>query len=145
MTAERAERWLKLLLRGLGVATGLGILAMIMPTSWIDACYRRVVAEPKEIGPVFLYMARSLSAFYALFGGLLILASFDVRRYAAVIHYLACVCIFASVAVTALDAALGLPWWWTVFEAPPLLPAGILMILLLRTVRKQPITVSPDA
>ena len=138
MTAERAESWLKLLLRVFGAATGLAIVAVFMPTVWMDACHRAILDKPLPDGPVVVYLARSLSGFYAIFGGLLILTSVDVRRYAAVINYLAAVCIVASVAVTALDAMLALPWWWTALEAPPLLPAGLLMIVLLRKVRQPP-------
>jgi len=132
MTAERAERWLKLLLRALGAATGLAIVAVFMPTAWMDACHRAAFGEPLPSGPIVFYLARSLSGFYAIFGGLVILTSFDVRRHAATIRYVAVVCIVASVVVTALDVMLALPWWWTALEAPPLLPAGVAMIVLLR-------------
>ena len=114
MTAQTMLKWL---LRGFGVVTCFGIVAVFMPTAWMARCHEAAGLGTMPDGPVFIYLARSLSGFYAILGGLLLTISFDVRRNAAVIRYLGGVCIVAAVLVTALDAMLGLPWWWTAFEA----------------------------
>jgi len=125
---------LKWLLRGFGVAIAPAIVPTFMPASWMAWCHEAVGLGEMPEGPVFIYMARCLSAFYAILGGLLLLTSLDVRRNAPVIRYIGGVCMISAVLVTILDAMLGLPWWWTVFEAPPLLPVGLAMILLSRKV-----------
>ena len=143
MTAETMLKWL---LRGFGAATVTAIVPTFMPASWMAWCHEAVGLGGMPDGPVFVYLARSLSSFYAIFGGLLLAVSVDVRRNAMVIRYLGGVCIVAAVLVTLLDALLGLPWWWTAFEAPPLLPTGLAMILLSRKVGDgaEPATASVD-
>jgi hypothetical protein len=47
-----------------------------------------------------------VSAFYVMFGGLTILALLDVRRFGAVITYLAIITMGSGVVMTGVDAVL---------------------------------------
>ena len=125
-----AQRALKILLRAVGLATASAVFAAVTPTAWMAECHRRLGLGEMPAGAMFEYLARSLSAMYALLGGLLLMISRDVRRFRPLVVYVAAACIVLGVAVTVLDAALGLPWWWTLGEGPPLVPLGAAMLIL---------------
>ena len=130
------EKWLKLVLRVFGGVTLAALPFAFAPLSSLAWCHDRLGLGPLPEGAVVEYLARSLSAFYAILGGLLLLVSRDVRRHSAVIVYLAVVCIVAGPLVTVLDALLALPWWWTLGEGPPLVPLGAAMLLLVARARR---------
>jgi len=83
-----AERRLKLLLRVVGVVSLPAIVAVFMPHSWLVRGVE--LAEPgTEVGVLVSYLSRLLSAFYVLLGGILLVFSTDVRRYAGPIRLVA--------------------------------------------------------
>ena len=80
-----AERYLKLLLRIVGITTLPAIVAVFMPHSWLVRGTE--LAEPgTEVNVLISYLARLLSAFYVLLGGMMIIFSADVRWYAGPIR-----------------------------------------------------------
>ena len=83
---HRKARWL---LRLFGIATLCAIPAIFMPRSWMDWCHRRIGLGPLPEGVIVDYLARSLSAFYAILGGILLICAHDIRRYSAIITYIA--------------------------------------------------------
>jgi hypothetical protein len=83
-----AERYLKLLLRVIGITCLPAIVAVFMPYSWLVRSVE--LAEPGTAVKVLVsYLARLLSAFYVLLGGMMVLFSVDVRRYAGPIRLIA--------------------------------------------------------
>jgi hypothetical protein len=82
-------------------------------------------------GVIVDYLARSVSALYAVHGGLLWLLARDVRRYEAIIVYIAAAGMAFSVFVLVLDANLGLPVWWTLGEGPSVLVISVVILVLL--------------
>ena len=80
------ERTLVLWLRACAVLVGLALLAVAMPTSWMAAIHRWLGLGEFPAGPIVPYLARSLSAFYAMFGALMWVVSTDVRRLAPVLR-----------------------------------------------------------
>ncbi|MHC4716217.1 MAG: hypothetical protein ACYS5V_04550, partial [Planctomycetota bacterium] len=84
----RYAKWLKWLLRIGGGVSCLALPAAFLPLSWMDACHQRLGLGALPDGPIVPYLARSLSAFYAFFGGLCIVVSFDVRRHGPTITYI---------------------------------------------------------
>ena len=82
------ERYLKLLLRVVGILTLPAIVAVFMPHSWLVRGTE--LAEPGTPVKVLVsYLARLLSAFYVLLGAMMLIFSADVRRYAAPIRLIA--------------------------------------------------------
>ena len=72
--AEDALRWF---LRLVGAFSLLALPCALMPFSWMDATHRWLGLGTLPSEPIVAYLARSLSLFYALLGGLLWVASFD--------------------------------------------------------------------
>jgi ABC-type multidrug transport system permease subunit len=80
--------------------------------------------------PVVEYLARSLSAFYALLGALLL------ERFRPLARFLAAAIVLMSIVFTGVDLAAGMPWWWTVFEGPPGIALGAWMFYLARPAQR---------
>ena len=130
-----SERLLKIFLRLVGVVAALGALAVFMPTGWMARCHEWLDLGKFPQGAIVEYLARSLSAFYAMFGGLLILVSRDPKRYASVITYVAVMSLIFGVVISVIDVLIGLPLYWTVAEAVSLFPLSIIILVLQRNMR----------
>jgi hypothetical protein len=92
-----AERRLKLLLRVVGIVSLPAVVAVFMPHSWL---VRNVeIVEPgTPVRVLVSYLARLLSAYYFLQGGLLLIFASDVRRYARPIRWVVVCWLLAVVA-----------------------------------------------
>jgi hypothetical protein len=66
----RADKALAIFLRCLGVGSLFALVAVVMPFSWMVAAHRWLGLGEMPSCPVVEYLARSVSAFYALFGAL---------------------------------------------------------------------------
>jgi hypothetical protein len=66
----RADKALVLLLRIVGVPALFALVAVVMPTTSMAATHRWLGLGEMPTAPVVEYLARSVSAFYALFGAL---------------------------------------------------------------------------
>ncbi len=117
-TRSLSERILCFLLRYIGGVSMLALVAVCMPYSWMDATHRWLGMGPLPPNPVVGYLARSLSLFYALLGGLLVRLSFNPRRFR---HLLLCLgagfVVFGAV-MWRVDFAEGLPPFWRYSEGP---------------------------
>jgi len=83
-----AERRLKVLLRVVGIVCLPAIVAVFMPHSWLVRGVE--LAEPgTPVRVLVSYLARLVSAFYVLLGGMMVVFSTDVRRYAGPIRFVA--------------------------------------------------------
>ena len=128
------HRALIILLRVVGVVACTAIIACVMPTSWIAAAHRWLGLGEFPDAPITQYLARTISALYAIFGGLAIVVSTDVRRYAPIIRFLAYVTLAFGVLLTGIDLVVGMPAAWTLFEGPPTFILGVVILLLVRRV-----------
>jgi hypothetical protein len=81
-------------------------------------------------GPVVEYLARSVSAFYALFGALCVMVSSDLERYRPLVRFLGAAFALMSLVILGIDVAAGMPWWWSASEGPGGVVFGVLMIVL---------------
>src|SRR5438105_4967507 len=86
---SKAEWALIVVLRFGAAVLMLAALAMVMPFSWMTAIHDLLGQGTLPNMPVIQYLTRSVSAFYAYHGALVLLLSLDVRRYAAVIRFMA--------------------------------------------------------
>jgi len=83
---------------------------------------------PRE--PIVGYLARSTSAFYALFGGLLWVVSFDLQRHRLVLRYLGAAIILFGATLIAIDMFEGMPLYWSLCEGPIDIGFGIVILFL---------------
>src|SRR5439155_12540712 len=107
-----AERGLALLLRLVGGACLIALVSLWMPRSWIEASHHWLGWGEFPAAPVAEYLARSVSALSAFYGGLLVALSFDVRRYAALVRYQAVAIMMLSVCGVVVGGWAGVPRWF---------------------------------
>ena len=134
-----AERWLKIVLRITGTFLLPAIVAVVMPRSWIASAHRQLGLGELAGGVLVEYLARTVSAFYAVVGGLLWLLSCDVRRHLPVIRYIAATWLALGMAVVAILSphANQSFYWLIVCDAATAWVCSIAMLLLAARVSAQ--------
>jgi len=113
------ERQLMLFMRLAGVVTGTAIFFVFVPYSVMNAIHDGWLGMGTlPTDPIVGYLARSLSAFYAMMGGLFIFLSFDVKRYRNAILYVIAFSFAFALMVGGIDIVEGLPPAWRYGEGP---------------------------
>jgi len=132
-----AMGWLGWVLRVTGVTMLFALVFVFCPFGWMEAIHGRVGMGELGYTPLLSYLIRTLSAMYASMGALALFVSRDVERYGPVIRLLAWIAILGGAGVTALDAVLGLPLFWTATEGPLTVALGVVLLALLAKLPKR--------
>jgi hypothetical protein len=128
----KSDKVLVILLRIVGVGSLFALVAVFMPSSWMAATHRWLGLGEMPTGPVVEYLARSLSAFYAVLGALCLVVVADLERYRPLVRFLGLAFALMSVVLLGVDLAAGLPWWWSASEGPGGAVFGTLLFVLAR-------------
>ena len=138
------ERILKLILQINGAVMATALVAVFMSHDQMAAIHQWLGLGKFPEGIIVDYLARSLSAFYALMGVLYIVLARDIRAYATIITFMAWASICFGVATIIIDLQLGFPAWWTWGEGPFIIVYGAVVLWLQRKVKKTPEEVADD-
>ena len=131
----KSDKVLVFLLRYLGGIPGLlALVPVFMPFSWMVATHRWLGLGEMPTAPVVEYLARSVSAFYALLGALCLVMASDLERYRPLVRFFGVALALLGIVFTGVDLAAGMPWWWTALEGPGAVPVGALVYFLARPV-----------
>ncbi len=135
----RNPEWLLVwMLRVFGGVTCLAILATILPSDWTAAMHRWLGLGPFPAAPLTEYLTRSIAGLYAIHGGAIVITSFDVRRYAALVTYFAVADGLFGLVLMAIDAYAKMPWYWTALEGPSVTFSAIVILFLQRKLHHMP-------
>src|SRR5579872_5358824 len=132
MRMTRGDKTLAILLRVIGVGGLLAIGGVLMPISWMTSTHRWLGLGEMPAGPAVEYLARSISAFYAMFGALCLVLSGDLERNRPVVRSLGALSALMGVIFIGVDVTAGMPGWWTITEGPPTIAFGVLVFFLAR-------------
>ena len=126
------ERILKLILRINGVVMATAVFAVFLPADWMATIHDKWLGLESEFPnqPIVIYLARSLSAFYAMMGILYLILARDVRVYAPVISFMAWASLCFGAATIIIDLQLDFPAWWTWGEGPYICAYGAAVLWL---------------
>lgn len=80
--------------------------------------------------PIFEYLARSTSGMYFAHGVLVLAASTDVRRFLPLIWAISGLNVFLGATLLVTDLLAPMPWYWTIFEGPPIVAMGAILLIL---------------
>jgi hypothetical protein len=130
LAKTKSDQALAILLRIVGVTALFALVAVFMPVSWMAATHRWLGLGEMPTAPVVEYLARSLSAFYAVTGALCLALATDPERYRPLVRFLGVAFALMSVVVLGVDLAVGMPWWWSASEGPGGLGFGALLLFL---------------
>lgn len=134
----KSDKVLVILLRYvLGIGSLFALVAVVMPTSWMAATHRWLGLGEMPTGPIVEYLARSLSAFYALVGAFCIVMASDLDRYRPMVRFFGLCVALLGIIFTGVDLAAGMPWWWTAMEGPGAVPFGMLIFVLARPAHQE--------
>jgi hypothetical protein len=128
----KSDKVLVLLLRFLGVGSLLALVPVFMPFSWMAATHRWLGLGEMPAAPVVEYLARSLSAFYALVGALCLLVAADLDRYRPLVRSLGVAFALLGLVFLFIDLAAGMPWWWIAAEGPATVVVSAVLFVLAR-------------
>jgi hypothetical protein len=131
-----SDKVLVILLRLLGVTALFALLAVVLPASWMAATHRWLGLGEMPTGSVVEYLARSVSAFYALLGALCLVMASDLERYRPLVRLFGVAFALLGIFFTGVDLVAGMPWWWTAIEGPRALAVGALIYFLARSTQK---------
>jgi hypothetical protein len=128
MTPATTDVLLKWVLR---LSGGLELLALpfiVFPLSEMNFIHDRYLGlGPLPSGPIVEYLARTLSAVYAVHGAILVGLSLNVERYRPLIAFVGILHTLAGITFFGIDLSAGMPWFWTLSEGPPVAVGGLLM------------------
>ena len=128
----RADKALVIRLRAVGVTALFALVSVFTPVSWLAASHRWLGLGEMPTGPVVEYLARSLSAFYAIMGALCLVMASDLDRYRPLVRFFGVCLALLGIVFTGVDLAAEMPWCWTALEGPGALPVGALVYFLAR-------------
>jgi hypothetical protein len=125
--------WITLLLRVMGAVTVTAFLTVLLPPNWQAAVHEWLGLGTFPRSPIVEYLTRSVAALYGFHGVLLLLVSADPVKYRTIVDYIGILNVTFGAMLIGIDLYAGLPWWWTAFEGPAIIPFGILLLFLNRT------------
>ncbi len=127
---NRAELAIVIILRAVGISGLFAIPAIFLPFTWMSFIHELLGLGEMPSGPIVLYLARSLSAFYAFVSAITLFVSFDISRYQSFVKLWASLVILLGIVLLGIDVTAGMPLSWTLFEGPPTLAVGLLVLWL---------------
>ena len=134
MIMKHSEKSLRVLLLAMGALLLPAWAAVFMPTSWMVWTHRWLGLGELPEAPIVEYLARDLSLFYGIHGGLLLLVARDVRRFLPVILYLGALGVVSGAIFFSVDFYAGMPASWTWSEGPIVVALGLVTLYLAKRV-----------
>jgi hypothetical protein len=132
----RSDPSLAVLLRLVGAAELAALLFAFAPLGWLDVVHDRVLGlGPLPSGRIVEYLARHLSALYAVHGAMVLAVSFDLPRYRPLARVLGWSHVGLGAAVGWADWSAGFPWAWAVGEGTLVAACGGLIVVFARRQR----------
>lgn len=140
-SCEQIAGWL---LRISAAVLCLAIVPVFFPLSLMNTIHQSLGLGIIPSQPIFEYLARSASLMYFAHGLVVACVSTDVRRYWPFVGLLGGMNIFLGLALLIIDAQVGLPWFWTTFEGPPIAGLGAILLVLYWQGAKRHVAVHSD-
>ncbi len=113
-----------------GAAMLCALVFVFCPFYRMASIHSRIGLGELTYTPLLSYLIRTLSALYAILGGLLLFICLDLDRYVLLVRFLGIVAILGGIGVTILDAILHLPLFWTATEGPLTIALGVAVLIL---------------
>jgi hypothetical protein len=135
---NRSELAIVIIMRVIGVSGLFAIPAIFLPYSWMNAIHDYVGLGELPNAPIVSYLARSLSAFYAIVSTITLFISSDIRRYRSFVKLWAIIVTVIGFVLLGIDVIAGMPTSWTVSEGPPTIATGLLVLWLQRKIAEKP-------
>jgi len=127
---NRQQKIVSWVLRTIGFFGMLAIVPVLMPFAWMLSIHEHLGLGIMPEEPIVEYLARSLSAFYAMVGVIFWYVSFRVSQYWDFVRMVAILFVVFGVVLWWVDVKSQMPLLWTAQEAPPMILVGAWMCFL---------------
>ena len=131
---NRSELSIVIILRVIGVTGLFAVPAIFFPYSWMNAIHEYLGLGELPDAPIVSYLARSLSAFYAIVATITLFISCDIWQYRSFVKLWAIIVIVTGIALLGIDMTAGMPTSWTLGEGPPTIAVGLVVLWLWRKI-----------
>jgi hypothetical protein len=120
------------ILRVVGILAMFAIVAAFMPLSWMASVHESIGLGKMPDGPIVEYLARSLSALYALLGCWIFYLSGRVPDQLGVVRLFGALFAVFGVVLWWVGFKSGLPIAWVLLEGPPSILLGLWIVYCCR-------------
>jgi hypothetical protein len=127
---NKPELAIVIIMRVIGVSGLFAIPAIFLPYSWMNIIHESMGLGVLPDAPIVSYLARSLSAFYAIVSTITLFIALDIWRYRSFVKLWAIIVIATGFVLLGIDVAAGMPTSWTVGEGPPTIAIGLVVLQL---------------
>ncbi len=134
MRRNKSELVIVIIMRVIGVSGLFAIPAVFIPYSWMNAIHELMGLGVLPDAPIVSYLARSLSAFYAIVATITLFISLDLWRDRAFVKLWAIIVIATGFVLLGIDVTTGMPMSWTASEGPPTIAVGLVVLWLRRKI-----------
>lgn len=121
-----AEKLLRLLLGLIGATLLVATVPVFFPLSWMAYLHQVLGLGEMPTEPLVEYLARSTSMLYALHGAIVLAVAFRFRQLHALVPLIILLHMLMGVAITLIDLAAPMPWYWTLGEGPGIVFGALL-------------------
>ena len=104
--------------------------AIFFPYTWMNAIHDYMGLGTMPDAPIVSYLARSLSAFYAVVATITLFIASDIRRFRSFVKLWSIIITVMGFVLLCIDVAAGMPASWTIGEGPPTIAIGLLVFWL---------------
>ena len=125
---NKSELTILVLMWIMGVGGLFAIPAIFLPYSWMNSIHEFMGLGTMPDSPIVSYLARSLSAFYAILGTITLCISFDIRGLRSFVRLWGMIVSLLGIVLLGIDFTSGMPLSWTLGEGPPALAIGLTVL-----------------
>ena len=122
--------WLRWLLALTGCGLMLATITVFFPVGLSATIHGWLGLGEFPDRPITIYLARSTSMLYAVHGSLILIVSFDMKRYWPLIRVFGWLHIVMGLTMLGIDVSTPMPLYWIVGEGIPIAMAGVLILWL---------------
>ena len=125
-------KWLRLLFAIIGCGLMVAALAVFLPVSLMATIHLWLGLGEFPDAPITIYLARSTSLLYAVHGLLMLVVSFDMKRYWPLVPIFCWLHVVLGIVMFGIDVSAPMPNYWIAGEGIPIALTGLLMVVLWR-------------
>jgi hypothetical protein len=130
MNPSRFKFNVQVLLFLIGGSTVLAIVPLFFPITWMRGLHEWLGLGEAPTEAIFEYMARSLCVMYFTHGVFVLSVAFNLHQCWKLVPVIAATNIIIGIAMLFIDSFASMPFWWLLFEGPPILAIGLILLWL---------------
>jgi hypothetical protein len=123
-------KWLRLLLAIIGCGLLVATFAIFLPVKLMATIHQWLGLGEFPDSPITIYLARSTSLLYAVHGLLMLVVSFDMKRYWPLVPIFCWLHVVIGLTMFGIDLTSPMPIYWIVGEGLPIAATGLFKIWL---------------